>query len=226
MIAIDFHTHTYHSYDSLMRPEKILKIASEKGLNAIVINDHNTIKGGLECKKINTNKNLEVIIGAEVYTSIGDVTGIFLKEEIQSKNFSDVVQEIKNQGGITVLNHPYHGHKLSDINFDGIDLIEGYNGRLSIDKNELAVKLALEHKKPIIAGSDAHTYNEIANCKTYYEKDLLNLLNPLRTEYKRCDALALIKSQSIKAYKQKDLHLLLRVMISAPKKIAERFISD
>ena len=83
-MIVDFHTHTYHSYDCAMNPAKILRLAKERGLNAIVINDHDTIAGGLECKRINPYKDLEVIIGAEIKTSIGDVTGIFLKDHLPS----------------------------------------------------------------------------------------------------------------------------------------------
>src|ERR1700756_271115 len=133
-----------------MNPEKILRLAKERGLDAIVINDHDTIAGGLECKRINKINGLEVIVGAEIKTSVGDVTGIFLKEEISARNYSEVVAEIKRQGGITILNHPYVAHNLSEINFEGIDLIEGYNGRVDSKKNELAVQLARQHNKPIV----------------------------------------------------------------------------
>jgi hypothetical protein len=217
-MIIDFHTHTYHSYDCAMKPEKILRLAKERGLNAIVINDHDTIAGGLESKRINPYKDLEVIVGAEIKTSIGDVTGIYLKEEITATNYSDVIAEIKRQGGITILNHPYVAHNLSDVNFDGIDLIEGYNGRLSPEKNELAVALAKQHNKPVIAGSDAHTYPEVANCNTHYV-DFSNLVLPQKTEYKQCAAYAVIKSQLIKSYKRKDFVLMTKVLLAAPRKI-------
>lgn len=217
-MTVDFHTHTYHSYDCRMRPEKILRLAKARGLDAIVINDHDTIAGGLECQRINNIQGLQVIVGAEINTSIGDVTGIFLKEEIQARNYSEVIAEIKRQGGITILNHPYVGHKLNDVNFEGIDLIEGYNGRVSPSKNQLAVELARKLNKPVIAGSDAHTYGEIANCRTHYA-DLANLMLPLRTDYKRCPASAILRSQLIKSVKKKDAGLMMRVLLSAPRKI-------
>lgn len=217
-MKLDFHTHTHHSYDCRMRTEKILQLAAARGLNAIVINDHDTIAGGLECLKMNKDPNLQVIVGAEINTSIGDVTGIFLKEEIQSRNYADVIAEIKRQGGITILNHPYVAHKLSEVNFDGIDLIEGYNGRTDERRNEMAVQLAQKHNKPVIAGSDAHTYGEIANCKTYYD-NLNDLLKPLGTEYKMCSVYAPIRSQLIKSVKRSDAALMIKVLLGAPRKI-------
>jgi hypothetical protein len=218
-MTVDFHTHTHHSYDCLMKPEKILDLAASRGLSAIVINDHDTIAGGLECKMINRHKNLEVIVGAEIKTSVGDITGIFLKEEVQARNYSEVIAEIKRQGGITILNHPYVAHKLDEINFDGIDLVEGYNGRVNKARNELAVVLAKKHNKPVIAGSDAHTYPEIANCKTHY-RDLLDLTIPDDIDWVYCGNLAPIKSQLIKSYKKKDPMLLMKVLLGAPRKLA------
>ena len=100
MKCIDFHIHTYHSYDSLMRPEKIIAIAKSRGLNGVVISDHDTINGGLECAKINSDKDFKIIVSSEIKTSVGDITGLNLKEEITDRNFSDVVQKIRNQGGL------------------------------------------------------------------------------------------------------------------------------
>ena len=217
-MIIDFHTHTYHSYDSLMDPVKILKIASERGLTGIVINDHNTIKGGLECLKINKNSALQVIVGAEVATDVGDVTGIFLKEEIQSRKFSDVVTEIRKQGGLTILNHPFVGHKLDEINFEGIDLIEGFNSRVDHQRNLLAVELANKYNKPVIAGSDAHLYAEIGRCRTVYESN--DFLKPVTCEYNRNPLHAVVISQYIKSWKRKNFRLWLNVTLGAPGKIA------
>jgi len=220
-MIIDFHTHSYHSYDCMMEPGRILNRATQKGLNAIVINDHNTIKGGLECQSINKHPGLEVIIGAEIKTSIGDITGIFLKEEIISRNYTDVITEIKNQGGITILNHPFVGHELNGINFEGIDIIEGYNGRLTEEQNRMAVELAVKLAKPVIAGSDSHTYSEIGNCNTYYDEPV-NWLLPKKSIYKQCPVLAPVKSQLIKALKNRDISLFTRVILSTPRKILTR----
>jgi predicted metal-dependent phosphoesterase TrpH len=219
-LTIDFHTHTYHSYDCLMEPEKILRLAKERGLNGIVVNDHNTIKGGLECCFLNKDPNFLVITGAEIKTSIGDVTGLFLKEEIVSRNFNDVVSEIRKQGGLTVLNHPYVAHDLDGLNFKGIDLIEGYNGRLPAEKNQKAIDLAKQHNIPIVGGSDAHTYAEIGNCRTHYAT-FSNLLEPLESEYQQCSVWAPIMSQFIKAGKRKDLVLFFKVLLGAPRKIVK-----
>ena len=221
MFAVDFHTHTYHSYDSMMQPAKILRLAKARGLSGIVISDHDTIKGGLDCAALNKDDNFKVYISSEVKTSVGDITGINLKEEITATNFTEVVQQIKNQGGLVLLVHPYHHHKLDEINFDAIDLVEGYNGREFPTNNQRAVELAKKHNKPIIAGSDAHIYSEVANCKTFYN-DLADLTKPISFEGNRNSPFAEPASQFIKAYKKQSPQLMFKWAKWVPKYLVKR----
>lgn len=222
MSRVDFHTHTYYSYDSIMKPARILEIARKRGLSAIVINDHNTIRGGLEAKKINPYTDLEVIVGAEIKTDAGDITGIFLQSEIQSRSFREVADEIHGQGGLVILNHPFVGHKLDLIDFNLIDLVEGYNSRLSPEKNQMAVELAKKHNKPVISGSDAHVYSEIGRCYTEYSDQ--NWLKPKDCNYRRTGYFTIPFSQFIKAFKKKDLKLALSLVLFTPKLIFKRLL--
>jgi hypothetical protein len=198
-----------------MKPRKILDIAREKGLNAIVINDHNTIKGGLEAKQINPYPNLEVIVGAEIKTDAGDVTGIFLTREIESYKFTDVAREIKSQGGLVILNHPYVDHNLDLIDYSLIDFIEGYNSRLTDKQNSKAIYLAKEKKKILSAGSDAHIYDDIGKCYSEYQDS--ELLKPFSIHYNRCSIWSIPKSQLLKAIKNKDSALFMKLLIYIPK---------
>lgn len=217
-IRVDFHIHTYHSYDSLMKPDKIIRIAKARGLNGIVACDHNTIQGGLEAQEANHDKDFAVIVGAEIATDVGDITGIFLTEEIESRNFHDVIREINQQGGRVILNHPYKGHDLSRIDFSKIDYIEGYNSRLDAKLNQKALELAQKFTKPVIAGSDSHLYSEIANCMTVVAD--LETLRPIRCEYKQSQQIFITISQYIKAWKQRNV----KIFISASKILLKHFI--
>ena len=150
MIA-DFHIHSKYSYDSILSPRTILKVAKKQGLNAIAITDHDTIKGGVETQKINTDKDFLVIVGSEVNTEIGDLIGLNLNEEIKSKNSIEVIEEIKAQGGYVILPHPYRGHKLNEHIIENSDAIEVFNGRSTREQNMKALELAKKYFKPFIA---------------------------------------------------------------------------
>ena len=83
-----------------------MKIAIRKGLNGVAITDHNSIKGGLMAKSFE-NDNFRVIVGSEITTDRGEVIGLFLSEEIAPGNFGDVIAEIRDQGGLVILPHPF-----------------------------------------------------------------------------------------------------------------------
>ncbi len=168
MLKFDLHVHSNYSSDGIMEVKTIIKVAKKNRLNGIAITDHNTVKGGLEAKKYET-EDFKVIIGSEIMTNYGEVTGLFLSEEISSKNLTDVISDIKAQNGIVVIPHPFDEMRQSafqpnDEFATQIDSIEGFNSRCIFQRyNEKAVGYANKHKLPLIAGSDAHFKNEIGN---------------------------------------------------------------
>ncbi|MDI6867746.1 PHP domain-containing protein [Methanoculleus sp.] len=160
---IDLHIHSKYSFDSLLSPKTILKVAKKKGLTGIAVTDHNTIRGGLEVRNINKDSDFTVIVGSEVQTEIGDIIGLCLNEEIKSRISIEVLEEIKDQEGFVVLPHPFRGHKLNQYIIEHSDAIEVFNGRSTPEENNNALELAKKYNKPFTAGSDAHFASEIGN---------------------------------------------------------------
>uniref|UniRef100_A0A7V4KEF3 PHP domain-containing protein n=1 Tax=Fervidobacterium pennivorans TaxID=93466 RepID=A0A7V4KEF3_FERPE len=166
-MILDLHVHSKYSKDSRLEPEKILKLATAKGLGGIAVTDHNTVYGGLIARKVSKG-DLLVIVGSEIKTERGEVMGLFLNEEIPERSFFDVVDAIRDQGGIVVLPHPFDRLRRSSflkireecLNF--IDCIEVFNSRcIRGEFNHLAESFAALHNLPVTAGSDAHLANEI-----------------------------------------------------------------
>jgi predicted metal-dependent phosphoesterase TrpH len=165
-MIFELHIHSKFSFDSLLSPEGIVKTAKKRGLNGIAVTDHNTIKGGLEAQRINNDGEFMVIVGAEINTDAGDVIGLFLNEEIKSRMFREVIDEIRSQDGVVVLPHPFRGHKLSDELISSVDAIESFNSRTGTVENQRAKELVRKYKKTSVAGSDAHFLSEIGLAST------------------------------------------------------------
>jgi predicted metal-dependent phosphoesterase TrpH len=163
----DLHVHSKYSHDSLLDPSEILKIAIKRGLDGVAIIDHNTIKGGLVAEKTNKNPDFEVIVGSEIKTEYGDIIGLFLNEEVKSRKFMEVIEEIKNQGGLTALAHPFRPYEVPEKIILHLDFIEGFNARSKKWQNQKAYALALTLNKKVIAGSDAHFSFEIGRGRTH-----------------------------------------------------------
>ncbi|MEE9595121.1 MAG: PHP domain-containing protein [Candidatus Hydrothermarchaeales archaeon] len=162
----DLHIHTKFSKDSSLEPEDILKAAKGR-VDAIGVTDHDTIKGALATREKARDGDVEVIVGIEVKTDKGEVLGFGIEEEITERDFWDVVEAIKGQGGIVGLSHPFDSFRFysltpSDEIVKALDFVEVFNSRcIRSSFNEKALEYAKKHKLGMTAGSDAHTLGEI-----------------------------------------------------------------
>jgi len=187
-MIFDLHVHSKYSFDSIMNPKKIVRVARKKGLNGVAIVDHGTIKGGKEVlKHAKEVEDFLGICGTEITTSQGDIIGLFLNDEIETKTALEVIDEIKDQGGITILAHPFKRTDNPNIEIARkVDAIEGFNARgnqpFDEEKNYKAQLLGRNIKKPLTAGSDAHFYFEIGRGRivTGYVNDEEDLINTIR----------------------------------------------
>jgi predicted metal-dependent phosphoesterase TrpH len=169
LIKADLHIHTAYSLDCTMSLEQIIARCLEVGINCLGIADHNAIEGALKMKEI---APFPIIVGEEILTSDGEIIGFFLKQEIPSKlSVEETIAQIKAQGGVVCVPHPYDRLRFSvfrDKVFENImpdiDIIEVFNARsLSPSSPKKAAKLAQKYGKLASAGSDAHTLPEIGN---------------------------------------------------------------
>ena len=163
---MDLHIHSKYSDDGVLDPEEIVRIAKKKGLDGIAITDHNTIKGGQKAQRYESEE-FKVIVGAEILTDRGEITGLFLSKEIESTHLEDVINEIKAQGGMVAVPHPFDGLRRSAFpiteEYAGlVDAIEVFNSRCVLGRyNRRALEFAARYGLPIIGGSDAHHASEI-----------------------------------------------------------------
>jgi predicted metal-dependent phosphoesterase TrpH len=184
----DLHIHSNYSPCSYIKPEDILRIAKERGLNGIAITDHDTLKAYPILKKLNKDKNFEIIPGEEIYTNYGDVIGLYLSKEIKSRDFFEAIKEIKNQGGIVIIPHPFtiasvRKFKYSLAKLKGkIDAVETFNSRNFPHYNELAKKEALKYGFAQTGSSDSHIKADISNGYTLFEGDLRKAIKNKKTQ--------------------------------------------
>ncbi len=153
-LKFDLHLHSRYSFDSNLSIKKIIAAAKRSGLDGIAITDHEEFSGAEEAERV--SGDFLVIKGEEIDTEFGDVIGLFLKKKIYTKVFSEVIKEIREQGGIVVLPHPAEHHVVTSEVLKEVDLIEIFNSRVGKASNDMARRLAKKGKKVAISGSDAH----------------------------------------------------------------------
>jgi glycosyltransferase involved in cell wall biosynthesis len=164
-IDVDLHMHTDHSHDCATPVEVLLATARDQGLGAIAVTDHNVVSGAHEAAAKAKEFGVKVIVAEEVKTAHqGEVIGLFIDEQIpRGMTLAETVAEIKRQGGLVYVPHPFdrmhavpdYEHLLTII--EDIDLIEVYNPRVAIGSfNEEAERFSAKYRILAAAGSDSH----------------------------------------------------------------------
>ena len=168
MLKLEFHCHTSASKDSLTRPEDLVRVARAKGLDRLVITDHNSIAGAVAARNLDPEL---VIVGEEIMTTKGEILAAFVQEEIPAGlTPQETIRILKEQGAFISVSHPYDTHRkggwfeadLLEI-VPQVDAIEVFNSRCIDPRfNHQAKVFAEKHNIPGTVGSDAHGAFEVA----------------------------------------------------------------
>lgn len=169
-MILALHVHTDYSKCAESIVEDIYSYCLDNNIGAIAICDHNEILGAQRLAEI--GKGLKVIIGEEIKTKQGEIIGLFLKYKIKPmQSIYDTINEIKSQGGLVYLPHPFDiirpfhmlPHTLLNI-YKKIDIVETFNSKMLFQGNNIqAQMLAKNIKKAGAAGSDAHFVKAIGS---------------------------------------------------------------
>jgi predicted metal-dependent phosphoesterase TrpH len=178
----DVHIHTKYSGltrilffdfpDSLAEPKDIVSAAEKRGLNAICITDHNTLRGAMQVKAIPSS--VEVIVSEEVSSTDGEILALFVTEEIPpGLTAAETIDRIHAQGALAVAPHPMSAHckslcmKMEDLHLDGVEVLnashrDGFGNRAAAELSN-----GLDIAK--IGGSDAHSPMMVGNAYTVFD---------------------------------------------------------
>lgn len=166
-LCVEFHCHTTYSKDSLVLPADLVATCRSKGIDRVIITDHNTIAGALEAQAIDPKL---VIVGEEIMTTRGEILAAFVQEEIPAGlTPQETIRRLKEQDAFISVSHPFDhtrsGHwqeaDLLEI-LPHIDAIETFNARCLLPSmNRKAAEFAARHGIPSTVGSDAHTLWEL-----------------------------------------------------------------
>jgi hypothetical protein len=167
LIKIEFHCHTEFSSDSLASIEGLYQAAKDKGLDRIVVTDHNRIDGAL----LAVERAPELFIaGEEVMTSEGELLAAFVKEKIpRGLEPIDAIKLLREQGAFISVSHPFDYNRPGSWELEQlkritpyVDAIEVFNSRC-VKKvfNKRAEEFARNNGLLGTVGSDAHSIREL-----------------------------------------------------------------
>lgn len=170
MLKADLHIHTECSFDCCTPLRAVVERCQKKGINCVAVADHGTIAGAV---KLRETAPFKVVVAEEVLTPVGEVMGMFLREEVPSNiPLEEAIARIKDQGALVCLPHPFDymrglNRKMVSMEWlaPHVDVVEVFNARaLPLPRaDRKARRFAAEHGLLCSAGSDAHTPGEIGH---------------------------------------------------------------
>lgn len=167
ILRVEFHCHTIFSKDSLTRPAALVTACRRKGIDRVVVTDHDSIAGALAAQALDPER---VIVGEEIMTTQGEILAAFLSEEIPpGLTPQETIRRLKDQGAFISVSHPFDtqrkgGWKERDLLeiLPLVDAIEVYNSRCMLPGfNRQAREFAEKHNLAGTVGSDAHVTFEL-----------------------------------------------------------------
>jgi len=166
-LLVEFHCHTNASKDSLTHPADLVSAARRKGIDRLVITDHNTVAGARVAQTLDPEL---VIVGEEIMTTRGEILAAFVSEEVPwGLTPQEAIRRLRDQGAFISVSHPFDrmrsgGWKEADLLeiLPLVDAIEVYNSRCMFPSfNREARRFAERHDIPGTVGSDAHAAFEV-----------------------------------------------------------------
>ncbi len=107
-VSIDPHVHSDDSYDGHEPVELILEHASEIGLDAVVITDHDVIGESKRAAEIADEYGLIGIPGVEVSTAHGHLLAVGVERmPPRRRPYDETIAWIHEHGGVAIVPHPF-----------------------------------------------------------------------------------------------------------------------
>ncbi|KIX14583.1 PHP domain-containing protein [Dethiosulfatarculus sandiegensis] len=172
-MLFDLHVHTTYSACSRLLLGDILAHARRKGLDGVLITDHDTTEAMRWVRPGLQPDGLMLLVGMEYATDQGDF--LVLGDNLQlasDLDAPDLINQVEDNNGITIAAHPFRKNRsveLALLNKPYVAYIEGINGRNQSGENRLALGLGQAKGKIMLGGSDAHALDELGRVVTNFD---------------------------------------------------------
>lgn len=188
-MLIDLHIHTsrYSRSCSVLNPRQIGPILRAAGLDGFCITEHDVTWSEVELDSLAAEKEagggLLILTGREVVCQEGHVLIFGLaKRPPLNLGAAELTELVRRGGGVSLLAHPLRfgfGLKEDEGRLVALwrlfDAVEVWTPSHRPEENEAAFALAAKYGLPAVAGSDAHTTEELGRWATRFNAPLSGL---------------------------------------------------
>jgi hypothetical protein len=220
-MKLDMHNHTTYS-DSTATPAELIAMAKKIGIVPF-ITDHDTMAALKDAKEASRKLDWPFVIGEEIRTEKGEISGLMLNEEIpKGLSPEETLDRINEQGAISYVTHPYSmtrsGLGGCEKAMKMCDIIEVLNPRSSFISDDKARRFAQKNGKLMGAGSDSHWLEALGGA--YVETEEMDLDSP------KSLLKAVSSGKPVLISRVNKLERTFRRLIKKAKKILRKYRND
>lgn len=177
-MRFDLHMHTTrHSPDSQMDPFALVRQARKRGLDGVVITEHDWLWTEQELEELRAAaRGLVVLAGVEVTAAEGHFLAYGVTNPFtipKGIGVADLCREVHRQGGAVVAAHPFRwGQPFADIlreeqpDLDGLELMTDH---MDAECRKRAVEVFRRYPLAGLGSSDAHHLEILGVCYSEFE---------------------------------------------------------
>jgi hypothetical protein len=175
VVVGDFHVHAFPG-DGGLPPWELVREAGRRGLNAVVISNHNQMAAANLGRRVYGGSMPLLIPAQEITTPRFHLIGVGLQAPIDAEASADaIVGAVHTQGGAVVVAHPvatsWRGDDAMLRSIDGAEIAHPLtevvpDGRAELDRF-YARALAANPRAARIGSSDFHMHGPLGGCRTY-----------------------------------------------------------
>jgi predicted metal-dependent phosphoesterase TrpH len=162
----EIHCHTIYSnlykntVESLTTPRQLILEAKKNRLSAVAITDHNTLEGYRHVLEFAKELGIVLIPAEEIDTDgNGQILAYGIKKEIKPyRKPSEIIHDVKNDGGIAIIPHPFDIIRGMENFEEVVKLADGIEIKnFGAFHNKMSENYAIRNNVKIrTCGSDAH----------------------------------------------------------------------
>lgn len=183
-MLIDMHTHTsVYSTDSNLLPHESLAQAAERGLDGVVLTEHDVVWPADRTAHLAEQIGILVLPGVEVTTELGHVLVYGLDALVpRITNAKRLRAFCDEQNALMFLAHPARdpGLRVPRAAMELFDGVEGLNGCDGPLQNQSASSRGRTRPLPPIGGSDSHALHEVGTAATEFAANIETLDDLMR----------------------------------------------
>ena len=199
-MLIDLHAHTRPlSWDSELTPDETIELAKARGLDGVVLTEHDTAFDPEEARALGRRHRLLVLAGIEMNVEEGHALVFGLhRYDVAMHRLRELAHRVRAAGGAMIAAHPYRrwmpqpvvlqtmqwddrreyqralarAQRVGLFHADRVCAMDVLNGRGSLAENGFSHELAERLGMPRAGASDSHRPEDVGRAATYFERPI------------------------------------------------------